>query len=340
MRNSCIAITGIAGFIGMHVAKALVAEGFDVVGFDNFDPCYDVSLKEARTEQLKLLGVTVDRLDLRDYDALHAWYRTKRIDATIHLAAKAGVLDSQQHPQEFTSCNISGFVNLLEVITYKQSGGETKQTVSTPHPLVYASSSSVYGYTDQAPFCESTPTDKCASIYGATKKCNEILAETYWHLYQIPMIGLRFFTVYGPWGRPDMAYWLFADAISKGKEITLFNEGKMLRDFTYIDDITSGIIASVQSLFQDSAVEHRILNLGASTVHSLETFVSLIEKHLGQSAQKKLLPMQKGDVPLTHADISQAKEILGYAPVVSLDEGLKLFTQWYQQYHTQKIASC
>lgn len=328
--GKCFAISGIAGFIGLHVACKLQELGARVVGFDNFEPCYDEELKKARQEQLEEKGILCEILDLCDQERLETFFAQHRPDATLHLAAKAGVRSSLEQPSDFITCNIAGFVKLLEVLKKHPQ-----------NPLLYASSSSVYGLQEEGPFHEESGKEAvCASIYGATKKCDEILGATYVHLYGMQLTALRFFTVYGPWGRPDMAYWLFTEAIEEGRAFSLFNEGKMQRDFTYIDDIVEGVIGALNyRLQEDQSASQQVLNLGTSSVHSLEEFVQSLEEALGKKGNKRLEPMQKGDVLTTHADISKAATLFGYKPKVSLQEGLKRFTSWYRAYQARESLS-
>lgn len=311
-----IAITGMAGFIGMHLGIKLKSLGYEVVGFDSFDPYYDLILKNARVQELLKHEIHCDTLDLCQKEEMEQWFQKQKVDATIHLAANAGVRYSIDHPHTFVESNLVGFVNLIEILKKWPE-----------QPFIYASSSSVYGFGEKAPFKEEYPTSYTASLYGATKKCNEVIAYTYHHLYKMHTTGLRFFTVYGPWGRPDMAYWLFADAITQNEEIKIFNHGKMQRDFTYIDDIVNGIISSLEK-----ANGYKIYNLGGSHTHELNEFVQTIEKHMGKRAKKRMMDMQPGDVVVTHADIHHAKHDLGFEPKVSLDQGIGEFVRWYKSW--------
>jgi UDP-glucuronate 4-epimerase len=312
-----ICITGLAGFIGFHTALALAKRGKKVVGFDNFDPYYSPQLKKDRMQLLQQLGINCESIDLSDSSKLEHFFDQHQPEGVIHLAAQAGVRYSIEQPKKFIESNVTGFVNLLEIL---------KNRPNTP--FIYASSSSVYGMNRKAPFHEEDRTDHSVSLYGATKKCNEVIGYAYHHLYKIPMTGLRFFTVYGPWGRPDMAYWLFTEAIFNQKPIKLFNEGRMQRDFTYVDDIVQGILASLEQ-----SAPFAIYNLGGNTCHDLRDFVAHIEKAAGIDAILEFLPMQAGDVCRTHADISLGIKDLHFIPRTSLEEGIPQFVNWYKRYH-------
>lgn len=307
-----VLVTGAAGFIGFHTALHLKEKGDQVVGLDNFNDYYDPQLKEMRAEMLEKKGIRVIRGDICDLPLLEKIVREHRITHLVHLAAQAGVRYSLVNPKAYILSNMEGFANVLEVCRHAHL------------KLIYASSSSVYGTNTKIPFSIEDPTDNPASFYGATKKANEVMAFSYHHLYQIPTIGLRFFTVYGPWGRPDMAYYSFAEAIYAGKPIPLFNHGKMERDFTYIDDIVAGISAAL-----DLEGKAEIFNLGNHKPETLNTFVSLLEKYIGKPALKEYLPMQPGDVPITYADIEQSQEKLGFYPKTGLAEGLEKFVAWF-----------
>lgn len=307
-----ILVTGAAGFIGYHTSLALKGQGDTVVGYDNFNDYYNPRLKEERATLLAKQGIKVIRGDLCDSGLLEKVVRENKLTHIIHLAAQAGVRYSLVNPKAYIISNMEGFANILELCRHHQL------------PLVYASSSSVYGTNTKIPFSIEDPTDNPASFYGATKKANEVMAFSYHHLYQIPMTGLRFFTVYGPWGRPDMAYYSFAEAIYSGKPIPLFNHGKMERDFTYIDDIVEGILAAV-----DLEGGAEIFNLGNHHPETLNTFVSLLEHYIGKQAIVEFLPMQPGDVPITYADIELSQKRLGFTPKTSLAEGLEKFVAWF-----------
>lgn len=313
-----VCVTGLAGFIGFHTAMALASQGRKVVGFDNFNSFYNPKLKHDRAAILKReAGIECEQIDLSDKEALERFFDHHKPTAVIHLAAQPGVRYSVEHPHEVIASNITGFLNLLEIL---------KQHPKTV--LIYASSSSVYGMNRKVPFAEEDHSDHPASLYGATKKSNELMAYVYHHLYKIPMTGLRFFTVYGPWGRPDMATWLFTKAILEDQPIRLFNEGKMKRDFTYIDDIVEGILAALVQ-----AAPFAIYNLGGSHCYDLKEFVTCIEKATGKKAQMILEPMQLGDVPATHADIANSMHQLHFIPRTSLEPGIAKFVSWYRQYH-------
>ncbi len=308
-----IYITGIAGFIGYHLALALKKRGDAVFGCDNFNPYYDPALKWERCRLLEEAGVEVMDCDVTQKETIAAELAKHLITDVVHLAAQAGVRHSIEHPESYVHSNLDGFVQVLEAI---KSFPEIK--------FVYASSSSVYGLNTKIPFAESDPVELPASFYGATKRCNELIAQCYHHIHKIPCTGLRFFTVYGPWGRPDMAYYFFSKAILEGKPIPVFGEGKLMRDFTYIDDIVEGIIAAV-----DLGAGNEIFNLGNNAPVSILDFIHILEKHLGKKAQIDFQPMPLGDVPMTYADITKSQKMLGFQPKVSLDEGLKRFTEWY-----------
>ncbi len=314
-----VLVTGSAGFIGFHVAKALLAAGYEVIGIDNFNDYYAVSLKEARHNNLmELKGFCGYKLDLCNFAELSELFSRYKPDLVCHLAAQAGVRYSLQNPFAYQKSNLEGFLNILELCRHN----EVKR-------LVYASSSSVYGGNTKQPFSEEDPVDNPVSLYAATKKANELMAYSYSHLYGFSTIGLRFFTVYGPWGRPDMAYWLFADAIRLGKPIKVFNYGKMRRDFTYIDDIVSGIFGA---LFTPNLPTYQVLNLGNNHTEELMHLIELIERGLGKEAEKEFLPLQAGDVLATWADISRAQKLIGYQPKTSLEEGIARFISWYKEY--------
>lgn len=310
-------ITGAAGFIGYHASLRLQQEGCLVIGLDNFNDYYDPQLKRARQARLAEQGITVVEQDLCNQAALESIAAEHRIDQILHLAAQAGVRYSLVNPGAYISSNIQGFLSILEVCR------------RNPHiQLVYASSSSVYGLNKKTPFSTDDPTDAQASLYGVTKKTNELMASTYHHLYGISAVGLRFFTVYGPWGRPDMAYFHFTKSILEGKEIPVFNFGQLERDFTYIDDIVNGIGAALK---RPAGCE--VFNLGNHQPVALNDFIAEIENCLGKKAIRKELPMQPGDVHATFADISKSREKLGFYPKTSLKEGLPKFIEWYQEYY-------
>jgi len=329
-------VTGAAGFIGFHTAQLLLERGDEVVGLDNLNDYYDVSLKEARLAQLKQrANFRFVKLDLADRSGMQELFAKQKFARVIHLAAQAGVRYSLQNPLAYVDSNVVGFLNILEGC--RRAGVEH---------LVYASSSSVYGGNTHMPFSERDNVDHPVSLYAATKKANELMAHTYSHLYGLPTTGLRFFTVYGPWGRPDMALFLFTRAIMEGRPIDVFNEGRMQRDFTYVDDIVEGILRVVdrpatpdpayQAARPDPAtsnVAYRLFNIGNNRPVNLFDFIACIEDALGRKAQKRLLPMQDGDVPATAADISSLSEWTAFAPSTSIEEGIRRFVVWYRSYY-------
>lgn len=311
-----IFITGAAGFIGFHLCKHLLSRGDTVFGLDNFNDYYSPDLKRARAKILAQNGIEIIEGDICHPLLLNELISKHQITHLVHLAAQAGVRYSLVNPHAYIKSNIEGFLNILETCRRH------------PHvKLTYASSSSVYGTNDKIPFSIDDRTDHQASLYGVTKKTNELMASTYHHLYGISSIGLRFFTVYGPWGRPDMAYYSFTKAIAEGRPIEIYNHGKMMRDFTYIDDIIQGTIAAIDL---DAACE--IFNLGNHQPEELHTFIEIIEECLGKKAKKIDLPMQLGDVKKTYADISYSQSQLGFSPKVSLKEGIPQFVEWYLNY--------
>ncbi|NME97453.1 NAD-dependent epimerase [Aneurinibacillus aneurinilyticus] len=331
--NTHILVTGCAGFIGFHVACRLLDEGYAVTGLDNLNNYYDVSLKRARLALLReRYGFTFVHAALEDKEAIEATFASNDYATVIHLAAQAGVRYSLQNPHAYVDSNLTGFVNILEAC----------RTFGAGH-LVYASSSSVYGSNRKQPFSEHDVTDQPVSLYAATKKANELLAHTYSHLYGLPTTGIRFFTVYGPWGRPDMAYFSFTRAILSGEPIRLFNEGKMKRDFTYIDDAVEAVIRLMhlipksqskrEPMWDDSIANqppYRIYNVGSHRPVPLLTFVETLEQALERKAIKEWLPMQLGDVKDTYADIGQLMRDTGYCPETSLKKGLEAFVAWYR----------
>ncbi len=311
-----ILLTGAAGFIGYHTALSLLARGDEVVGLDNFSPYYDPKLKEARAANLAgKKGFQMIRGDILDRKTVAK--AMKGADRVCHLAALAGVRYSFEHPEEYISTNIQGFFNILDEVRVQKIKG-----------LIYASSSSVYGGNGKLPSSESDRTDNQLSLYGMNKKDNELMAHTYHHLYDIPVTGLRFFTVYGPLGRPDMALFLFTDALLKDKPLQIYGEGKMQRDFTYVDDIVSGIVASI-----DKNYPEEIFNLGCGRKEELMEYIAMVEAACGKTAKKEYLPMQPGDVRASLADISHAKEKLGYAPKTTIKDGVPKFVEWYRKYY-------
>ncbi|WP_069789910.1 NAD-dependent epimerase [Cyanobacterium sp. IPPAS B-1200] len=317
-----ILVTGAAGFIGFYLTKELLSRGETVVGIDNINDYYDVSLKIARLDQLEgQKNYIFHKLDLTDRANLEKLFTENKFDTVVHLAAQAGVRYSIENPHAYVDSNLVGFVNLLECCRHN----------AIKH-LVFASSSSVYGANKKIPFSTSDNVDNPVSLYAATKKANELMAHTYSYLYNIPCTGLRFFTVYGPWGRPDMAYFLFTKAILEGKPIKVFNYGKMQRDFTYIDDIVEGIIRVMNHLPQGSVSDggqkhppYKIYNIGNNQPVELSKFIEVIENCLGMEAEKNFLPIQPGDVPTTYADIDDLIEDVGFKPSTTIEEGIEKF---------------
>ena len=315
-------VTGCAGFVGSHTAHALLDAGHEVVGLDNFNDYYPVALKESRHARLEARdGYTGIRGDLADYERLNSIFNQHAPDRVCHLAAQAGVRYSLQNPHAYEQSNLAGHLNILECCRHHEIDR-----------LVYASSSSVYGGNKKVPFSEDDPVDHPVSLYAATKKANELMAHSYTHLYGFQSIGLRFFTVYGPEGRPDMAYWLFTAAMLKGKPIKVFNHGDMKRDFTYIDDIVQGVMAS---LFADGLDQYEVFNLGNNQPELLMDMIRYLGDALGIEPEMEMLPMQPGDVPITYADIEKAKAKLGYQPTTNLKDGLERFVEWYRDWKSE-----
>lgn len=331
-----ILITGTAGFIGAALAQQLLARGDEVIGLDNLNNYYDVQLKHARLDLLTPQpGFTDVRIGLEDKNAVDQLFKTHQPQRVVNLAAQAGVRYSLSNPQAYVDSNITGFLNILEACRH----------FGTEH-LVYASSSSVYGANTHMPFAEHDNVDHPVSLYAATKKSNELMAHTYSHLFRIPTTGLRFFTVYGPWGRPDMAPILFANKIVRGEAIDVFNYGKHRRDFTYIDDIIAGIIHSLDNPAQpngnwtgehpdpaSSSAPYRLYNIGSNNPVELLRFIELMEQGLGKTAVKNLLPLQPGDVPDTYANVDSLVNAVGYKPQTSIEEGVARFIDWYRHYY-------
>ena len=313
-----ILVTGAAGFIGSYVAHALLDRGDDVVGVDNLNDYYPVSLKRARLQRLHSRdGFTFFEGDIADYDKLTTQLSGVKLTKIVHLAAQAGVRYSLQNPFAYDRSNLTGHLSILELARARE----------TEH-LVYASSSSIYGANTDVPFCENHMTDNPVSLYGATKKANELMSSSYARLYHIPQTGLRFFTVYGPWGRPDMAYWMFTEKMLAGAPIQIFNHGKMGRDFTYIDDIVAGVLGALERTPGADANYHSVYNLGNDRPEELMTMIELLEAELGIEAKKEFMGMQAGDVERTWADISKARTDLGYDPKTSLADGLAKYVAW------------
>jgi UDP-glucuronate 4-epimerase len=322
-----ILLTGAAGFIGFHVAKALLERGDRVVGIDNLNEYYDVRLKNARLAKLRVFpGFSFVKLDVADRDGVLAMVeRHKDLRSIIHLAAQAGVRYSLENPYAYVDANVTGTLVMLEAA----------RRIDNLTAITYASSSSVYGGNSKQPFSVDDRVDQPVSLYAATKRSCELMAHTYGHLYGLPATGLRFFTVYGPWGRPDMAAYLFTRAILAGEPIKVFNEGKMARDFTYIDDIVAGTIAAHdRPPTGTNGTPHRIYNLGNHRPEKLLDFIGVLERLLGRTALKKLLPMQPGDVPESFADIEASRRDLGFEPRTTIEVGLARFVEWYKQYHS------
>ncbi|HUK59674.1 MAG TPA: SDR family NAD(P)-dependent oxidoreductase [Stellaceae bacterium] len=319
-----VLVTGAAGFIGYHVARALLARGEEVYAFDNLNDYYSVELKRARLAQLAAFPrFAFHELDISDRDAVAAALKRHQ-DTTgiIHLAAQAGVRYSLENPYAYVQSNVMAQVVLLEAA----------RTLRHLENFVYASSSSVYGGNRKQPFSVADRVDQPVSLYAATKRSCELVAQSYCHLFQIPAIGLRFFTVYGPWGRPDMAAYLFADAILAGRPIKVFNHGRMARDFTYIDDIVAGTVAALDRPPSETP-PHRVYNLGNHHPERLEHFIEVIEMALGRKAQKEYLPLQAGDVPESYADIDASRADLGFEPKTPIEVGIPRFIAWYKDYH-------
>jgi UDP-glucuronate 4-epimerase len=346
-----VLVTGTAGFIGYHLAKYLLERGDEVVGIDNINDYYDVNLKHGRLSETGINGLSLEygkavrstkypnyqfvKLDLTDHGKMKKLFKGCHFDAVCNLAAQAGVRYSLTNPRAYIDSNITGFLNVLECC----------RTHNIKH-FVYASSSSVYGLNKRMPFSASHQANHPVSIYAATKKSNELMAHTYSHLFKLPTTGLRFFTVYGPWGRPDMAPFLFTKAILEHKQIDIFNNGKMKRDFTYIDDIVDGIVRVIdhpakKSVLWDASVPdpsssnvpYRVFNIGRGESVDLLEFITEIEKNIGEIADKNYMPMQNGDVAETWADISVMKKMLAYDPKVSVSEGVRNFVNWYKDFY-------
>jgi UDP-glucuronate 4-epimerase len=349
MINNRILVTGAAGFIGFHLCKRLLDQGAEVVGIDNINDYYDVNLKHARLRQLEgRSNFTFEKSDISDRQAMESLFSgggtlPEKGDArggfsvVVHLAAQAGVRYSITNPHAYIDSNIVGFMNVLEGCRHNGVGH-----------LVYASSSSVYGANTKMPFSIHHNVDHPVSLYAATKKANELMAHTYASLYKLPCTGLRFFTVYGPWGRPDMALFLFTKAILEGRPIDVFNYGKMQRDFTYVDDIIEGVVRVMGKIPEPnpgwtgenpdpgtSYGPYKVYNIGNNNPVELMTFIETIEKCLGRTAKKNLLPLQAGDVPATYADVDDLMEDVGFKPATSVEEGIGRFVEWYRKYYRQ-----
>ena len=331
-----VLVTGAAGFIGMHCIERLLARGDQVVGIDNLNDYYDVALKESRLSRIAdHAAFRFHRVSIEDKEAMAGIFAEEKPDRVIHLAAQAGVRYSLENPHAYIGANLQGFMNILEGCRHND----------VAH-LAYASSSSVYGGNAQMPFSEHHSVDHPVSLYAATKKANELMAHTYSHLYGLPTTGLRFFTVYGPWGRPDMALFLFTDAIRNGRPIDVFNQGAMVRDFTYIDDIVEGVIRVLDKTATPdpdfdpmnpdpgtSTAPFRVFNIGNGNPTPLMDYIGALEDALGMTAEKNMMPMQPGDVPATSADTSELQDWVGFAPNTDVRDGVKRFVEWYIGYY-------
>ncbi len=313
-----VLVTGSSGFIGMHLCMSLLEDGNIICGIDNMNDYYDVSLKEARLRRLlKYDNFSFNKLDILNLSEIEQIFKDFRPDKVVNLAAQVGVRYSIENPHTYIQSNIAGFTNIIETCRKYCVAG-----------LIYASSSSVYGGKSETPFSVEDRVDKPISVYAATKKSNELIAYTYHHLYGLNTTGLRFFTVYGPWGRPDMAMYIFANKISRGERISVFNHGNMERDFTYIDDIVNGIKSSIENNYSNE-----VFNLGNSRFENLMDMIGIIEKELGEKAQIKFLEMQAGDIKKTFANIDISKEKLAYKPQTTIEKGIPKFIQWYKSYY-------
>ncbi|HBR1546267.1 TPA: NAD-dependent epimerase [Klebsiella pneumoniae] len=328
-------VTGAAGFIGFHVSKRLLNDGHQIVGIDNINDYYDVKLKESRLEQLESPSFTFYKLDLADRDGMAKLFETEQFERVIHLAAQAGVRYSLENPYAYADSNLTGYLNILEGCRHNK----------VQH-LLYASSSSVYGLNRKMPFSTDDSVDHPVSLYAATKKANELMAHTYSHLYSIPTTGLRFFTVYGPWGRPDMALFKFTKAMLEGKSIDVYNYGKMKRDFTYIDDIVEAIVRIQDVIPQPdpewtveegspatSSAPYRVYNIGNSSPVELMDYINALEQALGLEAKKNMMPIQPGDVLNTSAETQALYKTIGFKPETPVQQGVKNFVDWYKEYY-------
>lgn len=332
-----VLVTGVAGFIGSAVAESLLSEGYKVYGIDNLNDYYDLDLKEGRLSRVKdhpkAENFIFKKLDISDTQKLLDLFKEVMPSKVINLAAQAGVRYSLENPESYVQSNLVGFANILEGCRWVKENGEFEH-------LVYASSSSVYGRNTKVPFEETDEVLLPSSLYAASKRSNELMASSYSHLYKIPSTGMRFFTVYGPWGRPDMAPWLFTDAISNGKPIKVFNNGDMLRDFTYIDDIIEGVMRTL-SIPPEGELPHTVFNIGNNQPTKLMDFIKTIEDCLGTEAEKEFLPMQKGDVKTTYASTDKLFDAVGWKPNTDLKHGMQEFVSWFKEWHTRScdIAS-
>lgn len=321
-----VLVTGAAGFIGFHLCRTLLERGENVVGVDNLNDYYDVDLKKARLKEISGSNkFALHKLDFSDHDLLKSELEGQSFSHIVHLGAQAGVRHSLTDPFIYAQSNLLGHLSILEF---------ARHCPDLKH-MVYASSSSVYGGNEKQPFSEKDSVDRPVSLYAATKKADELMSHSYSHLYGIPLTGLRFFTVYGPWGRPDMAMWIFTKAMLNGEPITLFNQGDMSRDFSYIDDVVEGILAAMDSppSPENEEAPHKVYNIGGGRPENLAKLVELLEKEVGSKAQKQFAPMQPGDVKETFADISEIREDLGFTASTPLDEGVPHFVKWFKAYH-------
>ena len=317
-----ILVTGVAGFIGCETALAFLKDGHEVIGIDNLNDYYSPKLKRDRLARISSERFSFVECSLSDRETLLRLFKDNSFDIVVNLAAQAGVRYSLVNPQSYVDSNITGFLNILECAR-----------AYSPKHLVYASSSSVYGRNTETPFRTTDRVEKPSSLYAVTKRSNELMAETYHHLFQLNLTGLRFFTVYGPWGRPDMSPWLFADAITHGRPIKVFNNGKMMRDFTYIDDIVEGIRRIAYDGTEKKEPLNRLYNIGRGEPVKLMDFIATLEKNFGRVAEKIMMPMQPGDVEVTWADTEALERDIGYRPGVSLEEGIARFAEWFKEYN-------
>ena len=317
-----ILVTGVAGFIGSETARLFLNDGHEVVGIDNLNGYYSPKLKRDRLARIPSERFVFVECDLADKKKLGELFERNRFDVVVNLAAQAGVRYSLVNPQSYVDSNITGFLNVLECAR-----------AIPPKHLVYASSSSVYGRNTETPFRTTDRVEKPSSLYAATKRSNELMAETYHHLFHINLTGLRFFTVYGPWGRPDMSPWLFADAITHGRPIKVFNNGKMMRDFTYVGDIVEGIVRVAYDGAEKTEPLNRLYNIGRGEPVKLMDFIATLERNFGREAEKIMMPMQPGDVEITWADTEALERDIGNKPSVTLDEGIARFAEWFKEYN-------
>lgn len=317
-----ILVTGAAGFIGCETVLAFLKDGHEVFGLDNLNDYYSPKLKTDRLKRIPGEHFHFTEASLADKEILFKLFKEHEFDIVVNLAAQAGVRYSLENPQSYIDSNITGFLNILECAR-----------ANPPKHLVYASSSSVYGRNTETPFRTTDRVEKPSSLYAATKRSNELMAETYHHLFQLNLTGLRFFTVYGPWGRPDMSPWLFANAITQGKPLRVFNNGNMMRDFTYIDDIVEGIRRIAYDGAKKKEPANRLYNIGRGQPIKLMDFIATLEKNFGKTAEKVFLPMQPGDVEITWADTEALEKDIGYKPTVDLDTGISRFAEWFKSYN-------